>query len=57
MSIQNLERRVDQTILTIDNLFQQYEIREPSEQLLMIRLFKRFYFITVKQKYGYMKNV
>lgn len=53
MSIQNLERQVDQTIIATDDLFRQYEIEDKQEQQLMVRLFKRFYFSTIERKYGY----
>ena len=55
MSIQNLDRNVDNAIIKTDDLFRQFEIDDPQEQQLMIRLFKRFYYATVKKKYGYLK--
>ena len=48
MAIQNLERNADETITTTDQMFRQFEIYDPQEQQLMVRLYKRLYFATVK---------
>lgn len=55
MAVQNLERHVDKTIIATDALFRQFEIEDPQEQQLMVRLFKRFFFATIEKKYGYLK--
>ena len=57
MAIQNLDRNVDATLITTDALFRKFQIDDPEEQQLLLRLYKRFYFITVQKKYGYLKNV
>lgn len=48
MQVQNLDRRVDQTIIITDGLFRQYEIYDPKEQKLMVRLFKRFLYASIE---------
>ena len=55
MSIQNLERNVDQVIIQSSDIFRSYEIIDLEEQQLVVRLFKRFYFRTIEKKYGYLK--
>ena len=55
MSIQNLDRRIDATIITTDSCFRQFDIVDADEQQLMVRLFKRFFFATIERKYGYLK--
>ena len=47
MAIQNLSRNVDATIGANDACLRTYEIYDPEEQQLMVRLFKRFYYTTV----------
>ena len=38
MAIQNLERNADATITTTDQMFRQFEIYDPQEQQLVVRL-------------------
>ena len=37
-------------------MFKQYEVTDPEEQKLIVRLFKRFYYRSIEKKYGYLKK-
>lgn len=56
MSVQNLERRIEDNIITSPEIFRHYEIYENKEQQLIIRLFKRFFLRTIEKKYGHLKS-
>jgi hypothetical protein len=47
---------VDSTIVTTNEFFGVYEIYHPEEQKLLVRLFKRFFHMTIGRKYGYLKG-
>lgn len=60
MSCQNVERIVESVVNASPDLlakqFEKYQIYDPEEQQLILRLFKRFYYGGIIKKYGHFKK-
>lgn len=56
IAVQNLEKNVNQTIITTNDFWETYDIMDEQERELIIRFYKRFYYRTIEKKYGYLKS-